>query len=624
MKTKNFSSIFIFLICGLIFTQNYYSQEKSDTLKNYWLNQVEVSSKRVNIGTSSNKISKDNLENILGKNGFSLIRKGVFFAQDIYSDGLKRGDINVVVDGERYHSACPNRMDSPLTRINPLELESVNLIKGANNIQSSLGGVVNFKRSNPSSKPFFKVELSSLMGAQYGVDFAGITDFDSQRISLRYAKGSPFEDSKNNSFKDNYGFKNNYDFTLAEGSLRGKIDKFTYGASFSYTENVSFPYLLMDERKNRVYSAHLRYNKHKVYFNYTDHIMDNDLRVSKVLMRTSTKNLTIGAIGNFYEIVYRNWDANNFFKNAMVDIKNDLMPNVSSYMANIFKSFKYKDFDVNGKLGFVYSSVGEKSRKDFYNGIYNDVDLNNFFPIFAINTSYQTNLFNALGAGAMLEANSEAPEIEALYIAVQKPMGKPTWSGNPNLRQPVKFGFRGNLVYDNFSVELFVSRIQNYYILVKKSVEEQNYLSYSNIDAQIYGTNILYSSNYIEFNLSYNWAKNITDNLPLAEIQPLTIKTKLISPKIYNLTAYLKHSYNDAQTRVYDLLNERSTPAWNKFDVGVNYSNKNYSIYLDVENVLNEQYYQHLSYLRDPFSANNQVYEPGRVIRLTFKLSQLL
>ena len=110
---------FLFFLVGIISTNSISAQE-SDSLKNYWLNQVEIKAKRINLGDNNNKISKDNLENILAKNGFALIRKGVFFAQDIYADGLKRGDINVVIDGERYHSACPNRMDSPLTRVNPL------------------------------------------------------------------------------------------------------------------------------------------------------------------------------------------------------------------------------------------------------------------------------------------------------------------------------------------------------------------------------------------------------------------------------------------------------------------------------------------------------------------------
>ena len=41
--------------------------------------------------------------------------------------------------------------------------------------------------------------------------------------------------------------------------------------------------------------------------------MDNDLRNSKMLMVTGAQNLTIGIIGEFYEVVFRNWDADNRF-----------------------------------------------------------------------------------------------------------------------------------------------------------------------------------------------------------------------------------------------------------------------------------------------------------------------
>ncbi len=47
------------------------------------------------------------------------------------------------------------------------------------------------------------------------------------------------------------------------------------------------------------------------------------------------------------------------------------------------------------------------------------------------------------------------------------------------------------------------------------------------------------------------------------------------------------------------------------------------NISVDVENLLDYNYYQHLSFLRDPFMANNQVYEPGRVFRITFKTNRL-
>lgn len=97
---------YIFIAIFFIAIQPLWAQW-SDSVKVYWLDPVEVTSQKLKIGDFQSPVEKDNLSTLLGRNGFSLIRKGVFFAQDIYVDGFKRGDINVVVDGERYHSACP-------------------------------------------------------------------------------------------------------------------------------------------------------------------------------------------------------------------------------------------------------------------------------------------------------------------------------------------------------------------------------------------------------------------------------------------------------------------------------------------------------------------------------------
>jgi len=622
LKESNHSLLHLCMI--VICVANFIHAQNVDSIKNYWLRPVEINARSVNLGELSNKISKDNLENILGKNGFSLIRKGVFFAQDIYADGLKKGDINVVIDGERYHSACPNRMDSPLTRVNPLELESVDLAKSSSNIQSGLGGVVQFNRSALSVRPEIKAELSALGGAQTGVDLATIVNHSNHRFSLRYSKGSPFVDGENHSFTDSYNYKENYDFTLSEGSLRGKYKNINYGASFSYTADVSFPYLLMDERLNRVYSAHLRFNQHKIYFNYTDHIMDNDLRKNNTLMRTAVNNLTIGAIGNFYEIVFRKWDANNFFRNPNMYISNDLMPNVSSYLINLFKSFEFSEIQVHTKLGLSYKSVGETSRKSFYEQVHSDVKIKRLFPIFSTGISYTTALSEKMGAGLMFEINSESPETESLFIAVKKPGTKPSWSGNPNLNQPIKSSLRGLISFENLSLELFASRIWDYNNLARKSVNQLNYLTFANIDAQIFGTNIFFNYKYIEIGASYVWAENLTNNSPLSEIPPLNLSTKIISPRIYNFVLYAKHTFNDAQKRIDETLFENSSPSWNKIDLGINFNWSSINISLDIENLLDYKYYQHLSFLRDPFSTKQSVYEPGRVLRVTFKTNQIL
>ncbi|MBK8946205.1 MAG: hypothetical protein IPM32_13190 [Ignavibacteriae bacterium] len=613
--------LFLFLFVS---TQIISQENLTDSLKNYWLQQVEINSKRLNLGEANNRISKDNLENVLGTNGFSLIRKGVFFAQDVYADGLKKGDINVVIDGERYHSACPNRMDSPLTRVNPLDLESVSLNKTSSNIQSGLGGVVKFNRSSISEIMKIQAAISTLAGAQNGFDLATSADYSNHRISLRYANGSPYVDGDKNSFSDSYGFKENYNFKLVEASVRGQLNSISYGFSAAYTENVSFPYLQMDERFNRVYSAYLRYDDHKIYFNYTNHVMDNDLRINTMLMKTTAKNLTIGAIGNFYEVIFRNWDANNFFHNAMMHIDNDLIPNVNSYNANLFKSIDLEKIRLYGKIGFSYQMIGDKSREEFYKKYFEEVNLSRFFPTFSLGLSHLYAINNSFGIGGMIEVNSESPETESLFISVQKPMGKPSWTGNSNLKQPFKGTLRGSITYENVNLEMFGSKVWNYNNLARQTVMQMPFLTYTNVDALLLGSNLNVNYKFIVVDASYIWAKNSTNNSPLAEMPPLKISTKIISPEYYGFVTYLKHLYNNAQIRVDDLLNETKSGAWNKLDIGLMYNFNGIEISLDVENLLNANYYQHLSFMRDPFAAGNKVYEPGRIFRITFKTNQIL
>ncbi|MEE9429453.1 MAG: hypothetical protein V3V16_00325 [Melioribacteraceae bacterium] len=622
MSKNNYIQFALIVFLLSIFSTTIFAQDE-DTVKNYWMDQVEIRAKRINLGEYSNEITKDRLNNILDNNGFSLIRKGVYFAQDIYADGFKRGDINIVVDGERYHSACPNRMDSPLIRVNPLELSSVELIKNGCNVQSGLAGVVQFKRSIPEEEMKVRANISGSTGAMDGMDLAVSGDMNNHRISFRYAEGNPYKDADGNTFADSYGYKDNFKYKLAEVLFRGNQKDISYGMSFTYTDNVSFPYLRMDERLNWVYSAFTRYKNHKIYFNYTHHIMDNALRVSPMFMETDAKNLTIGAIGDFYEIVFRNWDADNVFRSPKFDFTNQLIPNVNSYLVNLFKTFQLSDILVHSKLGMSYQSVGETERETFYQAVHQDAGTSRFFPIFSLGASYTKNISKNFGAGVMLEVNSEAPETETMFIAVKKPMGKPAWSGNPTLDQPIKSTLRGSLNYSNFVLELYGTQVWNYVNLTKVISNGNKFLTYDNIDAVMFGANLNGKYEFVEIDASYIWAKNNTNDSPLAEIPPLRIATKLVSPEFSGFRVQLKHTYNDAQLRIDDFLTERATSSWNRFDIGINYTWNNFGVTLDVDNVTNAQYYQHLSFLRDPFASGKNIFEPGRVFRVTFKTSSL-
>ena len=208
-----------FILLLMFFYSNRLFAQWNDSIKVYWLEPVEVTSEKLSLGDYQTTVEKDNLSSLLNRNGFNLIRKGVFFAQDIYADGFRKGDIAVVVDGERYHCACPNRMDSPLSRVNPLELESLELNKTAGNIQSGLGGQVSFHRTVPVEPISLKAGLSGSSGASQSFDGSLAAEGYNQRLSVRYSTGYPYEDADGRNFKELYGYKENFNYKLAEATF---------------------------------------------------------------------------------------------------------------------------------------------------------------------------------------------------------------------------------------------------------------------------------------------------------------------------------------------------------------------------------------------------------------------
>lgn len=596
----------------------------SDSVNIYWLEPVEIISRKLSLGDYQTPVEKDNLSSLLNRNGFNLIRKGVFFAQDIYADGFKKGDVSVVVDGERYHCACPNRMDSPLSRVNPLELESLELNKTAGNIQSGLGGKVSFHRTVPVEPISLKAGLSGSSAASKSFDGSLSGEGYNHRLSLRYSTGLPYEDADGRSYKELYGYKDNFNYKLAEATFHGTESLWKYGSAFTYTENVSFPYLLMDEISNKVLSGYVSYNSNKIYFNYTDHLMTNQLRAGTGSMESDAKNFTIGVIGNFYEMFFRNWNIDNIIATPKTAINNNMLPDVSMYSASLFKKFDFEKFSISGRAGVVHHNIGNEDRLDFYKSLYPDAELSRWFPTFGLSANFSAFISDGWNAAGLLEAASEAPETEYLFIAVQKPMAKPNWLGNPTLNQPVRTTLRGSIGYNYFNLELFGTRVWNYVNLKKDAVGTKPYTTYENVDAYMIGFNFRFDWNIIEVYASYTYAQNTTSKSPLSEIPPLNVVTKLTSPEFYNTVFFIKHAYNNKQSRVDESLNESATPAWNRFDIGVMYNAETFLISLEVENITNTLYYQHLSYLRDPFASGNRVYEPGITVRLNFRFNQFL
>ncbi len=158
-----------FIILFFIFIKSIYSQNEQD-LNTFVLPAIEIVSKKEIPFIEKHFYGTDYNSSIFDKNGFDLVRRGSNFTQDLYVEGFKKGNIKIVVDGERYHNACPNRMDAPSTRLNLIEMSSVDLTKSASTLNSGIYGKVESHRTNLDKPITIKSLVSGNVGAQNDID----------------------------------------------------------------------------------------------------------------------------------------------------------------------------------------------------------------------------------------------------------------------------------------------------------------------------------------------------------------------------------------------------------------------------------------------------------------------
>ena len=417
----------------------------------------------------------------------------------------------------------------------------------------------------PSDNFDFEASVTQSIGKSNETDISLLTEKLNHRISLRYNQGIPYKTGNDKSFKDLYGYKSNSKYQFGEASVYGIANDWKYTGSIMYSQDVSFPYLQMDERKSIVYNGSLSYQEYKLYFNYTDHLMNNDLRVSTMFMETKARNLTLGMVSKYFELYYRQWDADNnmHMANGTMPIYNNILPKINLYSGNLFYQVKEDNFNLTGKVGLAYYNIGNKDVLNFYNNIYKNAKSDRIFSLLGFSVSHNYHIGGAFAFNNQLDLALEAPEAEALYITVKRMMGKPYWSGNPKLDQPFRTTLRSSLSASHFSLDFFGSFISNYVYLASALVGMQKYQTFDNVDALIAGTTLRVNYNFIESEVTYTYGENRNTKKPLIEILPLHLSTKLTTPEFYNIRFFVKHTYENSQKRVDKSFWEIPSGAWN-------------------------------------------------------------
>ncbi len=565
----------------------------------------------------------DMIAEVFKNSPFALIRRGSAWASDLYSDGFKRNDITVTVDGERFCTACPNRMDTKVAQVEMMDIERVEMSRNSAVLQSGLGGQVNFQRRQPGEETII---YGQIMGAfDHSEEYDGSLSIEGNRMRLggRYRTGEAYTNADGETYKDKYGYADTPASEIYE--LRGhkSFDDGDIVATYENTKDVLFPYLLMDERTNDHYQASGSYKGHRLYFNRNEHFMDNSLRTSLAMtdMATDATNTMFGMVSDKYEVYARNWEADNRItpqSNPAMEKNNHMLPDVWRIGASIQHELGDKENPwLFMRVGVAQTKVHDDSQLALYQTLESDAELSKWSIPFGVTASHLVDLSDDFLLGFSGEVSSDAPSIEQQYISVDKPGTKPDWVGNPTLSDPVRATARAAVERDILKLEVFATHVWNYPYLAKRSIEGAMYQTYEGVDAVMAGANLFASWNSIDAGVIWNWGEKTEDSSALAEIQPVTLFLGYQTPSYKNAFATARYQHAAAQNRVDASQNEDSTGSWNTLDLGIVYEMEKLRLAFDAENLTNSLYTQHLSYQRNPFASGIRVDEPGRTFRAT-------
>jgi iron complex outermembrane receptor protein len=305
---------------------------------------------------------------------------------------------------------------------------------------------------------------------------------------------------------------------------------------------------------------------------------------------------------------------------------NHMIPDLGHLSGTVHHTFSVNPaLSLSGKIGLVRDRIGDSGRLSFYQELHPAAEAERWFVPFSLGVSYSKPLSEKMSAGLLAEVASAVPEPEQLYIAVEKlaPMGmvKPWRAGNPGLDSPVRGTLRARIGTAPLRLEVFGTRVWDYIHLKRMAVAGQPYLTFENVDGLLLGFHLHGDWRFAAFNAAYTWAENRTYDRPLAEIAPFLIETTLKTPRSHGFAASVRLTYANDQSRVDTELNETATPSWHRVDAKASYAWQSMELVFEVANLTNSLYYEHLSYMRDPFSSGARVYDPGRTIRLNLSFS---
>ena len=599
--------------------------------------------------------------------GISCVHKGAI-ANDVLIRGFQKDNINVLVDGVRLHGACPSRMDPPSFHYDFSEIEQVKVIKGPYDLSNpgGLGGMIDAQTKKPGKGFGGEVNLghgdwnsiTASATASYGADaYDGLLGYaykysdvpksgDGKRLTEIYPASSP------NRYKNNAVDSKAYEINTGWGKLA--INPTANSRSeISYTyqdaDHVLYPYLKMDADYDKTHRLNWTYRiqkispllqdlKLQVYWDTVEHLMDDHFRFTSQTsprfysMSTDAKTQVYGAKLNAalafgpgtmksgIDYYNRNWDAVNRRAGYFAYRDLAMIPDASIDNLGLFGEYELplgSQLSLKGGLrGDLTRAEAGKTNTLVSAGTGRD------FSDFSANLQLTYTPAKGLELFTGIARGTRTPDQQELFLDVPTPAAPSAtsnyWHGNKDLKSTVNHQADIGVKYSNdrfyVNASIFYSDLQDYINFYQVPARFEK--SYQNVHATMWGAELgsqiaLDYDLFLRGSLSYVEARNESIGRPLSEIPPLRGSVSL---RYDNGTFFAEAQENLAreQDKVDTGLQETTTAGWATTDIksGVNY--QGITLIIGINNLLDKQYFSHLSYARDPFQSGFKVPENGR------------
>ncbi len=605
--------------------------------------------------------------------GVTRLRKGGI-ANEVVVRGLQSRDLNVLVDGQRVYGACPNHMDPAIFHVDFAEVERIEVGKGPFDVRSqgSLGGVVNVVTRTPERGWHATPQVSA---GSFGFVNPSVTlSHGGERLAVlagySWRQSDVYEDGSGQPFTAGAGYlpgaQDERAFAIGTGwgrvvatpSDRHRIDVSYAGQR---ADQILYPYLFMDAGWDDMDRVNVRYDYGRPgggrrfsaqgYWARVDHWMDDRQRTSSVgsprgysmgtmaLTRTGGGRLqgVFGATTAGFEGYVRTWDATNemagmgYRPQAMIpDVAVKVLGAFVEHSRDIGSELR---LDLGARIDGAWSDADEvKANTDLYAAYHGtgSTSASDTLPSAKARLAWRRGSVELAGGVGHL---ARVPEPNERYLALKR-RGK-DWVGDPSLDPSRSTGLDVSAAWEaggaRVGVSLFHQWIGDYIAVVPVArvealpgVPNTEARSFANVDARITGGELtaglaLGARVVLAGDLAYTRGSQEADpgrgvaGGPLAEMPPLLGR---LSARYDDGQAFvaLEGVFASKQDRVDAALQETPTAAWAVANVRVGFRWRMLLGTVGVSNLLDADYVEHLSYIRDPFRTGARVPEPGRNI----------